>query len=138
MLTPDKIKIAKTIDVKNVFALVLYDNGILEVIWDEVLGQIETEHVKLLGQMIGKIGEGKRMRVYISVSESISISIDALNYAASKESQKYTLANAVLVDSLAKRLVVNYFLRVNKPVAITKTFNTRQEAFEWLLSILPN
>jgi hypothetical protein len=65
-----------------------------------------------------------------------SITPEAREFAASEESQKFTLANAVLIDSLAKRLVFNFFLRINKPPTPTRGFTSRISAEQWFNKLL--
>ncbi|MGV3632555.1 MAG: hypothetical protein ACO1O6_15215 [Bacteroidota bacterium] len=134
--TPDKFRIIHTEKIKDIAQVLRYKNGILEVKWDDSLEEITLDHMKQLIARIREMGAGKKMCVYMSVNEFVTITIDALNYAASKECSEVTQANAVLVDNLAKKLVFNFYLRVNKPTTLTKTFSTKDEAFDWLISLL--
>ncbi|MBR9833253.1 hypothetical protein GYB57_14000 [bacterium] len=40
---------------------------------------------------------------------------------------------AILVNSLAYRIMANFFIRFDKPPVPTKLFNSRKEAIDWLL-----
>lgn len=132
--TPDKFKVIRTEEEQGLFQVIIYKNGILEVKWDDLLEEIGLEHMQLLIGQIKKIGNGEKMCVYMSVNEFVTITMEALSYAASEECEEFTRANAVLADNLAKKLVFNFYLRVNKPSTLTRTFATKDEAFDWLLS----
>lgn len=133
--TPEKYVIIRTEEENGLFQLFIYKNGILEVKWDDQLEEIGLVHMKLLISQIKRIGNGQKMCVYMSVNEFVAITMEALSYAASKECEKVTRASAVLVDNLAKKLVFNFYLRVNKPTTLTRTFGTKEEAFDWLLTV---
>jgi hypothetical protein len=40
---------------------------------------------------------------------------------------------AILVNSLAYRILANFFIRFDKPPVPTKMFNSRKEAIDWLI-----
>ncbi len=130
--TPEKFNVIRTEEEYGIFTLFIYKNGILEIKWDDGLEEIGLNHMKLLSERIGQVGGGKKMCIYMSVNEFVTISLEALSYAAGTECAAFTKANAFLVDNLAKKLVFNFYLRVNKPLALTKTFPTKDEAFAWL------
>ena len=56
-------------------------------------------------------------------------------YALSPYIQKYRIADAFLVKSLAVRLVANFFINVTRPKTRTKLFTSETQALHWLESI---
>ncbi len=56
-------------------------------------------------------------------------------YALSSYIQKYRIADAFLVKSLAVRLVANFFINVTKPKIRTKLFTSEAQALQWLENI---
>lgn len=44
-------------------------------------------------------------------------------------------ARAIVVNQLAERLLINFYLRINRPPVETKLFSRRDEAVQWLLSL---
>lgn len=54
------------------------------------------------------------------------------SFYASKELAENILAMAVLVDSLAIKMVVNFFIKFHKPHFPTRMFNKEAEALAWL------
>ncbi len=118
--------------VENILKAVLYDNGIIEIIWDTSIQEIEVIHLKKMQQTVFELGGGKKMPLYFSIHEFLGISGEARKYATSEEGVKYTLATTVLVDNLAKKILLNFFMHVNKPRVPTKGFTNREDCFLWL------
>ncbi|MBC7695174.1 MAG: hypothetical protein H7141_06980 [Burkholderiales bacterium] len=42
------------------------------------------------------------------------------------------MANAICLRSLPIRLIINVYVRLNKPTVPTKTFNSEATALEWI------
>jgi hypothetical protein len=58
---------------------------------------------------------------------------EARAYASTKESALYRSAEALVIYSLAQKLVANFYLRFNKPIVPTRFFQDEEEAIKWLL-----
>lgn len=54
------------------------------------------------------------------------------NHNASEDVLKYCSAVAVVVNSLAHVIMVNFFIKFHKPHAPTKFFNSQEKAIDWL------
>jgi len=52
--------------------------------------------------------------------------------SASPEHSKNRIALALLQNNLAMRLVINFYLAINKPVGKTKSFSSKEKAINWL------
>lgn len=76
--------------------------------------------------------EGKKYYAVIDTSNNIDSSKDARDYYANNELNKYRYADAFIVSSLPLRMVINFFIRVNKPSIPTKMFTTKESAFLWI------
>lgn len=61
-----------------------------------------------------------------------SISKEMREYAASSEGAKKTIGTAVLVKNFAQQLIVDYYLKFNKPLYPTKAFYIKEKAIEWI------
>ena len=130
--------IANEIYVENMLRSILYDNGIIEIVWDTNLEIIEVHHLIQVQKTLAVHGDGKKMPVFFTAHEFLAVSDEGRVYAASKEGVTYTLANAVLIDSLPKKILFNFFVKFNRPIAPTKGFRTREEAISWLILHLTN
>jgi hypothetical protein len=127
------ISIVNEIYVDNTLRSILYDNGIIEIIWDTNLDMIEVHHLKQVQKTIEVLGNGKKMPLFFAAHEFLAISHEGRLFSASIEGLTYSCANAVLIDSLPKKILFNFFMKFNRPVALTRGFTTREEAFSWLI-----
>jgi hypothetical protein len=131
-LSKNKTTIISKKEIPNIVTVILNSDHIIEVKWDDALNEIEKEHLILLTGIIKELGSQKKMLVYIDTYSFIPINAEAREYAVTKEASQFTLANAVLIDSLPKKLLFNFFMRINKPVVHTKGFSTKESAINWL------
>lgn len=60
---------------------------------------------------------------------------DSRTYMATEEALRYSIAEAVIIRSLAQRVVGNFYLNFNKPVRPVKLFDAMEQAENWLLSL---
>lgn len=70
------------------------------------------------------------------MNEFIQVGDDARKYAAGEDSNKYTIADAFVINSIALKLVGNFYIRYNKPVRPTRIFNNEEDALVWLRNFL--
>jgi glycerophosphoryl diester phosphodiesterase len=131
----EEISVINTVHYKGVFSAELYDNSIIEVKWNPELKEIEKQHLMALTKAVKELGNEKKMRVYITTFDFMSINEESRKYSSTLAAERYTLANAVLIDSLAKKILFNFYLKFNKPNVPTRAFQLKSQAFEWLLSI---
>jgi len=131
----NKNLIVKEVHHQNFLKAFLHNKGIIEIHWDPSIDNIETIHLKKMQETVYELGAGQKMPLLFMPHEFLHLTDEGAKYAVSDEGVRYTLAIAVLVDDLAKKLLFNFFLRINKPKKPTKGFSTKAEAFEWLLEI---
>lgn len=79
----------------------------------------------------GQMGAGLVLMVADSTTQFTN---DARDFSASKEGLRFSMAEALVVKNLAQKLVVNFYLKFNKPSVPSRAFNTEEEAIKWLLS----
>lgn len=65
-----------------------------------------------------------------------SISRDLREYAASEEGAVKTIGTAILVNNFAQQMIIDYYLKFNKPLYPTKAFYKRGKAIEWIKTYL--
>lgn len=124
--------IVSQIEIPNEVIVKLNSENIIEVFWSEFIGEIEKQHLVKVRDLVKEIGKGEKMLAYVDTYNFMNITNDARKYAATKESNLFTLANAVLIDSLPKKILFNFYLKIENPVCPTKGFSTKAEAFQWL------
>lgn len=130
----NNLTIVREITEDGFFHAIFYDNGVIELVWDKSVETIEIEHLDKAREAFKELGGGKEMPIYFSTHEFLHVSDVARKHAATKEYTKYTLANAVYIDSLAMRILLHVFNTFNKPTKPTKGFENRDNAIKWLLS----
>lgn len=110
----------------------LFSDGVIEFSFDDSIQTVEIEHLKLMQQFACELGNGKKMPLLFYMHDFLVTAPDAQKYATSEEGTKYTSKVVVIVDSFAKRLIMNFFMRINKPIVPTKAISEINEAHQWL------
>jgi hypothetical protein len=126
--------IPKEINIEGSFKVIFHEDTIVELEWDENLVEVELQTMIQLREAIFIFGEGKKLPVYISTKPFMNITEEAKKFASSQEGQKYTLATAVQVDNLAKRILYNFYMKFYSSPNPNKAFKSKEEAFIWLKS----
>ncbi len=107
-----------------------YENGILLVKFNEG-AEVELQDIDEIHSEALRLSNG---RPYCTVTDS------RVNMTSNKEAREYAskglykenhLANAILVNSTAVRLMANFYIQFYKPPIPTKLFNSEIEAREW-------
>jgi len=117
--------------IKSSLAQFEYKSDILYVKPFEGLFLDKPEMESLLNSAI-ELTEGKKYFAIIDTSNDIDSTKDAREYYANNELNRFRYADAFIVSSLPLKMVVNFFIRVNKPSIPTKMFNSKDSAFEWI------
>ena len=94
----------------------------------------ETALVELFNAS-NQLAEFKKRHVIVDTRKSFNSSPGVRNLYATDKFIKYRYSDAFIVNSLSMRLLVNFYISVNKPKIPTKIFNDEVKAFEWINSI---
>jgi hypothetical protein len=111
--------------------LTLRSDGILNIHMkpNKVLKQNDGEDiVKGLAEM----GNGRKFLLLFTAGEDTSVSTEARYYASTPEANKFTIASAFVVKSVAQKLLGNAYVTFNKPVTPTRIFTDEADAIKWL------
>lgn|GEM_PF-2165700 len=125
-------QIIKEKTVAHYFHAILYDNDVIDLTWDTSIECIEVDHLMRAREVFFEFGGGKKMLIYFSTHDFLQTSEEARKLAVTEEYGKYSLVNAILVDSLAMRIIIKFFTRFYKPSVLTMGFPTKESALEWL------
>lgn len=68
----------------------------------------------------------------VDASRNFSITNEARKYFAEKTASQQFRAVAIITNSLAQRLIVNFYININRPNVPTKMFSNETDALEWL------
>lgn len=66
------------------------------------------------------------------IEDDVVILPSAKKWMSDPERISRSRADAFVLDSLAKRLIINFYIKHNKPKVPTMTFSSEQEALTWL------
>ncbi len=124
----DKIKI-------TLGTISLQEEGIVRYDIDSI-DEITVQHLKEYLVAIEHFGEGKKFCNLILMKKFTQIGDEARKYAASEENNVYTIADAFVINSVALKIVGNFYIRYNKPVKPTRLFSNEEDALGWLRTFL--
>ena len=115
--------------------IVLREDGMLEL-YTHDNHIYEIEHVKENVEVFGKLTNKKGAPVIIIGGSQTSTSSEARKYMASAESLKYSWCEAFVLASLAQKILISIYIRIDKPLVPTKVFRDKDEAAYWCLQFL--
>ncbi|MES2567852.1 MAG: hypothetical protein V4565_13350 [Bacteroidota bacterium] len=113
------------------------DEGIL-VLKPKEGAELDLEEVKVCFEAYKELGVGPQNKVLELIdARDGSMSSEARAYAA-KNGVDYFIAAAIISDSLAVRLVVNFFNSFYSQLVPFKMFSTEEEGRKWLRTFRDN
>lgn len=91
------------------------------------------EHTKVLGRLTG----GQPVHVIIDFRDlDMSFSNEArFHFAQNEQHSALRLSQALILSSLAHRIVANFYLKFNKPNCPARIFGAPADALEWIASL---
>lgn len=122
----DKIQLSHSLLMKRA-------DGIIEIRCGEDITydvkEIEENH-----EAIKKLAQGKKVRVISIAAKYTMITTEARQYVAKGYHKDFICAEALLIHSLAQRMLVQFYLRLFKPIVPGKFFaiNDKDAAEKWL------
>ena len=120
----------------EIFSFQHYDifrrkDGIVQVqFYSEYNGELED--AQNIVNVLKKIKIDQKCFVLLVVEDGASFTKEARAFVASHEVSNIAAADAFVIQSLALKILMNGYLKFNKPNRPTKFFNTEEKALEWL------
>lgn len=93
---------------------------------------IEKKDAEEAIEAINTITQGKKYYLLTETGNNFTASADSREYMANKIGTTSIVANAIYLKSLPIRLIINVYVKINKPEVPTKVFNSEALALEWL------
>lgn len=109
------------------------DNIIQLQMYDGFYGELE-DGINIV-KTITKLKGPDKCLVLIIAADNSSFSKENREYIASVEVSEIVKADAFVLRSLSLKLLMNGYLRINKPKRPTRFFNTEDAAVAWLKQI---
>jgi len=124
------VLIKDKIETKSFFVRKRSDDIIVFIPKD--IEEINVEDIREANNASAKLSVEKPSLNLILLKKFLNIAPEARAYAASEESNRYTIADAFVVQSQALKIVANFYLKFNKPARPTKIFHKEEDAIDWL------
>jgi hypothetical protein len=120
----------------NISLIEFWDNGITYIkIEDNAQVELKDSQNQY-DYLKSKYDETNKYRVLVETGRYTSISKEAREFATVPERNEMTMATAVIVKSLAHRLVINFIINFTKQQTMKmRMFDNKQKAIDWLLSL---
>lgn len=106
----------------GIIKIEMFDGHIIDL---EECVQITIAQGKLLG--------GKQGLMFMVADSTTQFTNSAREFSASKEGLRFSIAEALVIQNLAQKILVSFYLKINKPAKPSKAFNSEEDAIKWLL-----
>lgn len=93
----------------------------------------EIDDAKNIVETFNRLKLSPKCLALLIVEDGASFTKEAREFVASAEVSKIVAADAFVINSLALKILMNGYLKFNKPNRPTKFFNTSEKAVEWLI-----
>ena len=94
--------------------------------------EIDVHHVEADFAASQKVTEGKKYLSLVLASQDTSITSEAQKKSMIKEKYKNTVAQAIVIHSLAQRILGNFMINFIKFPAPCRLFASKEKAVKWL------
>ena len=117
--------------VENKYAEMWFEDGLVYTVFkrDTV---ITAQAAETIIEDRKKISNEKVSPIFIDLRNMVSTENAARSYMASKKAQQYLSAGALLINNEIHRLLMNLWLKIDKPSIPTKGFTDKAKALQWL------
>ncbi|MES2764028.1 MAG: hypothetical protein V4677_17560 [Bacteroidota bacterium] len=92
----------------------------------------EKKDAEALLNAIDQLTAGKKYYLLTLTNNNFTATSEVREYVAKNIYSTGIIANAICIKSLPIRLIINAYVKINKPGIPTKTFNTEAVALEWI------
>jgi hypothetical protein len=128
----DSVEILKSRDI-GASVLSLRSDGIMLISLKENV-TLNLKDAEDMVRTFGEMGEGKKFPLLFIAGSDTSVNTEARYYASTPEANRFTIASAFVVKSVAQKLLGNAYVTFNKPITPTRIFTNEQDAHDWLLT----
>lgn len=120
--TPDKQSDSIHIFVENRIIIATYLQDV------EITLEVKKEHHRIYKEVAGL----KDLPLCLIIDDGVEITREARDFARKIEPKQPFTACAVVVNSLAYKILANFYVVFHKPVKPFKVFNSKESAIQWL------
>jgi hypothetical protein len=109
----------------------LREDGIIEIDCRNNY-EYSVNDVKENWAIIKELAKGKKILVFNNMPEFTTASKETREFVAKGEHKDFIAAEAFVIQSLAQKILGNFYLKINKPVVPAKIFTNKENAVQWL------
>lgn len=109
----------------------LVEKGIVHIKWKSDI-ELEEKDVDDVSAAFNELSKGEIVCVISHFGEYVNITPTARDYAANQSPK--CIALAYVLNGLAQRLVIKFYIRIRKRKNPTKVFNSYEDALKWVKS----
>lgn len=106
-------------------------NDLIKVILFDNIDFEKKDAIELLQAFI-ELTDGNKYYMLTLTNDNFTATSEVREYIAKNICSTGIIANAICIKSLPIRLIINAYVKFNKPSIPTKTFNTEAVALEWI------
>jgi len=129
------IKVAEIKEIRNSKSTIRWiGDSIINIEWDRDI-EIGDEDVDELVIAFNRLTKGRRVQVLSEYGKFLNIESKTKEYAATKSPDCTALA--YVVESLAQRMVIRFYIKLRRTNNPAKVFNSKEEALIWLRKFDP-
>ena len=112
------------------------EGGILHTRYTKKKTDVTLSIAKKEIELINKMRGDKKIPTMVNLNNTKSLTKEAREYYAGRESKKVFSAVALIVNSPFHSVMGNFFLGINKPLFPVKLFSSEKKALDWLKSYI--
>lgn len=111
----------------------IYSNGIFHMYFFKGT-HINMEFIHSVFEF-NEMNGGRAYRNLFEFEARVDLDPEVRDWAAAPNGNTKTIADALVINNLAHKILANFYVKFNKPVKPTKIFESREKAIKWLLAI---
>jgi hypothetical protein len=94
--------------------------------------ELDVEDAYEMRKNFLNFSKGNKFAVLTDATNYFSTTSELRQLLASATFTELRFATAIVTNSMANKIIGNFFIKVNKPATPTKLFSSEKLAFEWL------
>ncbi|UKN03362.1 hypothetical protein K6119_07515 [Paracrocinitomix mangrovi] len=91
---------------------------------------------KKINELAAELTGGKAVPQLFLACVGQTVTKEVRDWSAAELSNKYTLCTAVVCNTLAHKIIGNFFIKIQRPPRPSRMFATIGEAKEWVLTFI--
>ncbi len=111
------------------------NDGIIQIHFKEGV-EINVELQAKMRRIYKEDFQNNKKAFLLTGSDYVSINKEARDNSIIKEARYSRIPTAIVAHSIAYKLQANFYLQANKPKSPCKVFNDKENAIEWLKTLI--